>query len=97
MEKVECMCLVDDTNMGNFTSNFICSERHYCHIYCLQVYLESILYDEENVNLFKKNKILKCPFGGKDHLIDFNNVTSILRDIKREDLEQALTSLKSLD
>jgi hypothetical protein len=97
MEKLECMCLVDDTNMGNFTSKYICSERHYCHVYCLQVYLESVLYDVQDVNMDNKNKLLKCPYGGKDHSIIVNNITSILTEISRDDLESSIISYLASD
>ena len=85
MEQLECMCLVNDNNMGSFTKRAICSSNHYAHIYCLQAYYEAILTDEDIEITY--DKLLKCPFGGKAHKVDITFVCSIFREIKREDLE----------
>ena len=88
MEQLECMCLVNENNMGSFTKQAICSFNHYAHIYCLQAYYEAKLTDE--FNEITKEKLLKCPFGGNEHNVDLKFVCSLFSEIKREDLESQI-------
>jgi hypothetical protein len=55
------------------------------------------LYDVQDVNMDNKNKLLKCPYGGKDHSIIVNNITSILTEISRDDLESSIISYLASD